>query len=109
MAYFDWLQGSDRSVTQIKHANQTLSALQQRLYDSQLATSDSTICVVVCLVTTSALVGDYESARRHMVGLTKMVDLRGGLGAFKENGQVQLKLCRYVLVLYSLSFMIPQY
>lgn len=62
-----------------------------------MATSDSTICVVVCLVTTSALVGDYEAAKKHMVGLSKMVELRGGLGAFKENGQVQLKLCRYVL------------
>lgn len=97
MAYFDWLQGPDRSVTQIQHANQTLFALQERLYDSQLGTSDPTICVVVCLVTTSALVRDYESAQKHMAGLAKMVDLRGGLGAFKENGQVQLKLCRCVV------------
>ena len=46
---------------------------------------------------TSAVVGDYESASKHMAGLCKMVELRGGVGAFKENAQVQLKLCRCVL------------
>jgi hypothetical protein len=94
LAYSDWIQGSGRSVAQIRHANETLFILQQRLFDDQLSISDATICVVICLVMTSAVVGDRESASKHMAGLYKMVELRGGVEAFKENAQVQLKMCR---------------
>lgn len=95
-AYFDWLKGSERSHVQTQHTNATLVLLQQRLIDRQRATSDVTICVVVCLVMMTALAGDLESSRKHMAGLQKMVELRGGVRAFMENGHIQVKICRYV-------------
>lgn len=96
-AYFEWLRGGGYSYVQMQHAHKTLVLLQQRLTDSQLATSNVTICVVVGLVMATALVGDLESAGKHMKGLYKMVELRGGVRAFSDNGQMQVKMCRCML------------
>ncbi|KAK7402567.1 hypothetical protein QQX98_011672 [Neonectria punicea] len=45
--------------------------------------SDSTIGVVVKLASAAHFNGDYQIAKRHMEGLRKMVDLRGGMDALK--------------------------
>ncbi|CZR59936.1 uncharacterized protein PAC_09831 [Phialocephala subalpina] len=83
-AYFD-----------IKHAQETLAMLQQRIYDHQLATSDVTILVVACYAMITALVSsEPESSRKYMMGLYRMVELRGGAKAFQHNDQIQVKLCR---------------
>jgi len=95
-AYFDWLRGDESSPVQMQHAHKTLVGLQQRLTDSRLATSDITIIVVTGLVMMNALTGDHESARKHMMGLYKMVELRGGVRKFNKNSQIQLKMCRCV-------------
>jgi hypothetical protein len=95
-AYFDGLRGHEYSSIEIHHAHQTLVMLQQRLDDSRFATSDSTICVVLSLVNMTALIGNHEASRKHMMGLCKMVEMRGGVRAFTENSQIQLKICRYV-------------
>lgn len=95
-AYFDGVRGVTSSCVQIRHAHKMLKMLQQRLADGRLATSDCTICAVTGLTMTSALVGEYDAARKHMMGLFKMVELRGGVRAFEENMQIQLKICRFV-------------
>ncbi|TVY26283.1 hypothetical protein LHYA1_G005806 [Lachnellula hyalina] len=93
--YFDWLNGSGVSPIQIQHAHQTLVGLRERLtLDAELATSDATIVVVVSLIMMNAFVGDYKSARKHVRGLHKMVEMRGGVRAFGGNTQIQLKMCR---------------
>ena len=43
----------------------------------------------------TALVGDEESSRKHLMGLHKMVELRGGVRAFKNNTLIQFQLCRF--------------
>jgi hypothetical protein len=95
-AYFDCLSDSGPSYNQIQHAHRTLVLLQQRLDDSQLSTSDTTICVVVSLTMMTAFMGDHDAARRHMIGLYKMVELRGGIMAFTDHGLLQVKICRCV-------------
>ncbi|TVY13988.1 hypothetical protein LARI1_G008670 [Lachnellula arida] len=101
--YFDWLGGSGVSPVQIQHAHQTLVGLRERLTDGELATSDVTIVVVVSLIMMNAVVGDYKPARKHVRGLHKMVEMRGGVRAFSENSQIQLKMCRADLTMALLT------
>ncbi|TVY44661.1 hypothetical protein LOCC1_G007048 [Lachnellula occidentalis] len=101
--YFDWLGGSGTSPAQILHAHRTLVGLRERLTDEERATSDSTVVVVVNLIMMNAVVGDPKSARKHMRGLHKMVEMRGGVRAFGGNTQIQLKMCRADLTMAMLS------
>ena len=95
-AYFDWAKGNGYSYIQLLHANKTLAMIQQRLNDCELATSDATVSAVVGLVMVSALMGEKDSTKKHMVGLYTMVELRGGITAFTENSHLQVKICRFV-------------
>lgn len=99
-AYFDWRRGLQPSQIQAQHAHETLVLLQQRLRDGRLALSNASICVVVTLVMISALLGDVVTAKKHFLGLFKMVELRGGVKAFGEESQIQLKVCRCVPLCY---------
>ena len=93
--------GDGTSYAQIKHAQEAWVMLQRRIYDPVLAISDITILVVACYAMITALVSsEPESSRKHMTGLYKMVELRGGVRAFKNNDQLRVKLCRYVPVLH---------
>ncbi|OAP60523.1 hypothetical protein AYL99_05525 [Fonsecaea erecta] len=47
--------------------------------------SNSTIAVVLTLAISAFFMGEDETFRHHMVGLRKMVDLRGGIAAFTGN------------------------
>ena len=87
--------GIGTSYVQIKYAQETLAMLQHRIYGHQLATSDATILVVACYAMITAVVSsEPESSRKHMMGLYRMVELRGGTKAFQHNDQIQVKLCR---------------
>lgn len=94
-AYFDWIKGHGSSLASMYHETNTLHLLQKRVTDSRMATTDITISVVVTLVMMTILLGNHEASRKHMAGLHKMVNIRGGLYVFKENPQLQLKVCRY--------------
>ncbi|KAG9228434.1 hypothetical protein BJ875DRAFT_240503 [Amylocarpus encephaloides] len=98
-AYFDSIRGHGISTIQSRHGQETLVKLQQRLPDTQLAISNVTILVVGCLAVATALVEiEKETACRHMLGLNRMVQLRGGITAFRGNPHVQLKICRADLI-----------
>ncbi|KUJ15199.1 uncharacterized protein LY89DRAFT_106229 [Mollisia scopiformis] len=92
--YFDWTQNRPPSRRALLHESKTLHLLRHRVTDPSTATSDQTISVVVTLVNMTALSGHRELARKHMAGLSKMVSVRGGLRALRENTQLQLKVCR---------------
>ena len=95
--YFNSLvHGHPDARNTIFHEHQTISLLQKRLGDIQLATSDSTICVVTLLVMMTVLSGRLTTARKHLEGLHRIVTLRGGLRQLKTNTQLQIKVCRYV-------------
>jgi hypothetical protein len=67
------------------HFQKGLRLLRERLLeeDDRKRLSDSTISAVLKLAGTSHFDGDSGEARQHMAGLRRMVDLRGGLDAFK--------------------------
>lgn len=101
-AYFDWICHHETSEAVMVHMSKTLTLLKRRLSDSRLAVADTTIFVVVLLVTTSALFNDKPAAMRHMDGLYRMVTLRGGLGVLRENTQMRIEVCRYEIFLFRL-------
>lgn len=77
----------------------TLRLLQDRLDrpGDPLSTSDPTIMVVSVLGLTAEVTGDSVAAQKHMEGLRRMVDLRGGLEMLRfDNSRLPAKVCRLV-------------
>jgi len=68
------------------HFQKGLRILRERLLvgDEQTKTSDATIGVVLKLASAAHFDGDFQTAKDHMRGIRNMVDLRGGLEAFKN-------------------------
>ncbi|KAK3670002.1 hypothetical protein LTR78_010101 [Recurvomyces mirabilis] len=69
------------------HFQKGLSLLNERLAggDEELKTTDASIGVVLKLAASAHFAGDRQAERQHMIGVRKMVDLRGGLDAFRNN------------------------
>ncbi|KAH0845001.1 hypothetical protein FOPE_09553 [Fonsecaea pedrosoi] len=69
------------------HFLKGISILRKRLSleDESGKISNSTIAVVLILAISAFFMGEVESFKHHMVGLRKMVDLRGGIAAFRGN------------------------
>jgi hypothetical protein len=94
-SYFDWVSRSGPSKQSMLHESKTLVLLHRRLAQGgHEPISDSTIAVVVIHVLIPALVGDLKTAIAHMVGLSRMVSMRGGVSALHNNIHLQIKICR---------------
>ncbi|KAI8965291.1 hypothetical protein F5Y11DRAFT_344733 [Daldinia sp. FL1419] len=84
-AYFDLLSGrtlSRGSTSAYPHMLKALRLLRERLdaeQDVAVKSSFSTAAVVLCLAFHAHITGEHGTARHHMLGLRKIVDLRGGL------------------------------
>jgi hypothetical protein len=80
----------------VVHHSTTLQLLRERLaaQDEDAKVSDSTIFVVLCLANIAHFINDYESARHHLEGLRKIVDLRGGIYAFGYNTKLTIELLK---------------
>ncbi|KAI9897699.1 hypothetical protein N3K66_007555 [Trichothecium roseum] len=76
------------------YLSRTMAQLQERLYDGRRQCDDVTVAVVVTLAMTADVAGDEEACRAHVGGLMRIVEARGGLGAFDGNKQLQMKLLR---------------
>ncbi|KXH66714.1 hypothetical protein CSAL01_11348 [Colletotrichum salicis] len=66
----------------------------ERTNDPQTALSDSTTTVVMFMLFITECFGDMESAHMHMMGLRRIVDLRGGLKSYEEKPLLQEKIRR---------------
>jgi hypothetical protein len=89
-----WAQGfSPRTRMYLR---QTIRTLQENLDDSERQLRDTTASTVISLALVADAAGDTEAFEAHMGGLKQMVKMRGGLGGFHSNKQLQVKLCRYV-------------
>ena len=78
------------------HFAKTLRLLQERL-DSpdDKAVSDATIMVVVMLGLSAELIGDSDAAEKHIDGLKRIVEMRGGLEGLRfDNPRLPAKVCR---------------
>lgn len=75
--------------------SQTLAQVKRRL-ESADALSDSTIGIVVSLISQEQCRKEFLGAKAHIDGLRRMVELRGGLGQLEGNIALLLKVCKYV-------------
>jgi hypothetical protein len=92
------LCGREVDVGATVHYQKGLKLLQQRLggEDEEAKICDDTMGAILKLATAALFEGDGDVARGHMRGLRKMIDLRGGLGAFRDNPKLLVEIWRYV-------------
>ncbi|KAF7562841.1 hypothetical protein G7046_g1284 [Stylonectria norvegica] len=76
------------------HLSKTLYYLQESLNDSELAISNSTMAIVTSLATAAVMVGELDTAKKHMDGLYRIVQLRGGLKSLGEGSMTEHKAQR---------------
>lgn len=72
----------------------TIQLLQERIQDQARQLEDTTAAVIVSLALMADAVRDVEACEMHMAGLRKLVRLKGGLRAYDDNKQMQVKICR---------------
>ncbi|KAK0762014.1 hypothetical protein N5P37_004814 [Trichoderma harzianum] len=72
----------------------TISLLNKQLQDCHMQLHDSTVAVVISLAMIADAMGDTNACKTHIKGLKQMIRARGGLGSFRSNGHVQMKICR---------------
>ncbi|UKZ48221.1 hypothetical protein TrVGV298_002457 [Trichoderma virens] len=80
----------------IMHHSRALQLLRERLAakDEELKISDPTILVVLALAGHAHMVNDSETAKKHIDGLRRIVDLRGGLSTFSYHPKLSIELLK---------------
>ncbi|KAF2170841.1 hypothetical protein M409DRAFT_18813 [Zasmidium cellare ATCC 36951] len=66
----------------------------QRILNSDEALSDASIAIVLSLISQEMIRKCNEEIEIHFQGLTRMVDLRGGLPKLEDNRALTLKICK---------------
>lgn len=99
--YYDLLAGRDlEPVSPLTPTytsfSKTVRFLRERLgdEDEDLKLSDSTVMVVLILACHAHRLGQYGTARNHMLGLRKIVDMRGGIAALKTRTKLLIEIFR---------------
>ncbi|KAK6334274.1 hypothetical protein TWF730_003488 [Orbilia blumenaviensis] len=98
-AYVDLMKGN-RYAPMIPqaafHFVQAVRMLRERLItaDKGLLFSDSTIFLVLSLALYAHMTGDGPTARNHLVGLRKIVNMRGGIRSFRHNEKLLMEILR---------------
>lgn len=90
-AFYDRSLGSTIGSIAHSHLARALRLLQSSLNDQNQATSHATMIVVASLATASLIMGDLETAAKHLDGLHKMVEMRGGLATLGPRSMVTYK------------------
>jgi hypothetical protein len=85
-----------KRIGDIAHAHhaKALEYLQKDLRSSHAATLEGAMMVVVSLAIIAINLGDLESTLKHMDGLSRMIELRGGLKALKHGSVTEHKATR---------------
>ncbi|KAK4495904.1 hypothetical protein PRZ48_013172 [Zasmidium cellare] len=82
------------------HLVKSISLLRDRLMDGgQATTSNTTINAVVMLAGQALLMGEAKTAREHVFGLRRLVEMRGGFGRLKGNVKLVMEVVRMDLSL----------
>ncbi|KAH7151901.1 hypothetical protein B0J13DRAFT_251043 [Dactylonectria estremocensis] len=92
-AFCDLSLGHVYGKTARFHLAKTLYHLQQCIQNDREATTESTMTVVMSLASAAAILGDIESLGKHMDGLHRMIEMRGGLSAL-DSGVIKHKAHR---------------
>ncbi|KAI1206379.1 uncharacterized protein F4807DRAFT_439859 [Annulohypoxylon truncatum] len=95
--YFNLLLHRTPSGETSPHFFKTIQILRERLLhegDGRSKVSILTASVVLALAGHALLMNEYVSARHHMEGLRKIIDLRGGITAFKGSSKLLIEILR---------------
>jgi hypothetical protein len=99
--YFDLLAGHDLEPVSpltptYSYFTKTLRLLRERLeyHDERRKLSDNTVMIVLILACHAHRLGQYTIAKSHMAGLRKLVDMRGGIMAFKTRTKLLIEIFR---------------
>lgn len=78
------------------HYSAALRLLRERLAmpDGETKMSDPTVLAVLYLALHAHFSNDHDTAKHHMEGLRKIVDIRGGLDAFSHNKKIIIELLK---------------
>lgn len=76
------------------HLSKTIKYLQASLDNPSQATSDSTLAVVTSLAVAAMLLDELETAGKHMDGLARMIELRGGFKSLGKGAVIEHKARR---------------
>jgi hypothetical protein len=101
-AHFDFW--GHRSSDYMSHMHlQTLHLLRERLAlgDETSRVANATIFAVAGLVLHARIFGEDDSAKHHLEGVRKIVDLRGGIRNFTQPIKLVTELLRYVSVKFT--------
>ena len=79
------------------HLGKTLYHLQQSLNDVHAATTLATIAVITNLTSAASACGDMETTIKHMDGLCRILELRGGIAPVDTASMIELKCQRYLI------------
>ncbi|EAW17781.1 uncharacterized protein NFIA_077140 [Aspergillus fischeri NRRL 181] len=90
-AFHDMSLGASYGLLARFHLAKTLQYLQQSLENRAEATKSSTMTVVGLLSLAGIIAGDLESAAKHMDGLHRMVELRGGWDSLADRETIEHK------------------
>ncbi|KAK0806447.1 hypothetical protein LTR75_006986 [Friedmanniomyces endolithicus] len=91
------------------HLRRTIRSLNVQLGEDGGHLDDSTIYTIVTLAMLATLVGDLTAVRAHMVGLRRIVELRGGESYFVERPKQHFMLERLDLAWSAYSGAWPNY
>lgn len=75
----------------------TFACMQKRLHSSD-ALSDSTLTIVVSLISQQQMLSDIPGAKIHIEGLRQMIELRGGIDQLEDNPPLLMKICKMDIV-----------
>ncbi|RMZ46293.1 hypothetical protein CA14_008313 [Aspergillus flavus] len=78
----------------VKHLNEAIAIVNQRMADSTISVSDETLVVVASIAMIKKMLGYHDEWNVHMQGLKSLVDLRGGLDNLNDKPLIQSKLYR---------------
>lgn len=93
-AFRDMFLGLPPSDVARWHQTQTLFHLQRMLTSETEALATPTMAVVASLATAAVFGGDFETAAKHVDGLWRMIDLKGGFDVVGRGGMVEHKAQR---------------
>uniref|UniRef100_A0A8H7K3R3 Transcription factor domain-containing protein n=1 Tax=Bionectria ochroleuca TaxID=29856 RepID=A0A8H7K3R3_BIOOC len=100
--FFDTHQVESHTPEPYKHSIKALQLLQDRLFVMKESEcfSDATIMAIFALASTADIADDLPTVERHLRGLKRIIDIRGGMGSLRTNTPDLLgKICRLDLSL----------
>ncbi|KAK2128917.1 hypothetical protein NOF04DRAFT_1359183 [Fusarium oxysporum II5] len=101
-AFKEVCQGVEFSILTRYHLGETLRCIQKSLQDKSTATAMPTVGAIVNLASAASSFGDVETARKHMDGICRIFELRGGISPFGTAALAEMK-CQRIEICLSMA------